>query len=196
MTEAGKNFFRFSPGTESYVSRLQTIVWIWWLTWTQRVPQFHVREVGKPAPGSIHLAQNHECFVNEANTVLSFQGHPEINSALARKMLLEEDDVYTGNSSEQQIQEELLKLGQPTDGTVILRRIVEWVDEWKGLVIRIDWNKTIKERDARIFMLMASEFDGEWSHIYVCVCRVVDSLTFLHRPGHWYSVWIDTRASL
>ena len=67
--------------------------------------------------------------MNEANTVLSFQGHPEINSALARKMLLEEDDVYTGNSSEQQIQEELLKLEEPTDGTVILRRIVEWVDE-------------------------------------------------------------------
>lgn len=93
------------------------------------MPQFHVREVGKPAPGSIHLAQNHECFVNEANTVLSFQGHPEIHSALAQKMLLEEDDVYTGNSSKQQIQEELLKLEKPTDGTVILKRIMEWVGE-------------------------------------------------------------------
>lgn len=67
--------------------------------------------------------------MNEANTVLSFQGHPEIHSALARKMLLEEDDVYNGNSSEQQIQEELLKLEQPTDGTAILKRIVEWVEE-------------------------------------------------------------------
>ena len=49
-------------------------------------------------------------------------------------MLLEEDDVYTGNSSEQQIQEELLKLERPTDGTVILKRIVEWVGEWEDMI--------------------------------------------------------------
>jgi GMP synthase-like glutamine amidotransferase len=95
----------------------------------QRVPQFHVREVGQPAPEFIHLAENHECFVNPANTILTFQGHPEVHSTLAKKMLVEEDDVYNGNSSEEKIQEELLKLEQPTDGVVILQRVIEWAKE-------------------------------------------------------------------
>jgi hypothetical protein len=67
--------------------------------------------------------------VNPANTILTFQGHPEVHSTLAKKMLVEEDDVYNGNSSEEKIQEELLKLEQPTDGVVILQRVIEWAKE-------------------------------------------------------------------
>ncbi|KZF19159.1 copper/iron-regulated glutamine amidotransferase [Xylona heveae TC161] len=112
LTEAGKKFFRFAPGTVTY-----------------RAPEFHVREVSKPAPDFIALAENHECFVNKANTMLSFQAHPEVQNGLARKMLLEEDDVYNGNSSRERIEEEVQKLNGATDGPIILKRVIEWVRE-------------------------------------------------------------------
>jgi len=112
LTEAGKKFFPFAASTGSL-----------------RVPEFHVREIQKPAPGFIPLAENRECFVNEANTVLSFQAHPELQKGLARKLLLEDDKVYNGNSSEEQLQEEVKKLEQPMDGIEILKRIIQWVRE-------------------------------------------------------------------
>lgn len=128
MTPEGKDFFRFAPGTESYVSILcsinNTSVK---LTANKRAPEFHVREVAQPAPNFVHLAEGHECFVNEANTILTFQAHPEIHNALARKMFADEDDVYTGNSSREQVEKEIEKLEKPMDGRLLLERIVEWV---------------------------------------------------------------------
>ncbi|GMG34637.1 unnamed protein product [Aspergillus oryzae] len=94
-----------------------------------RLPEFHVREVAKPGLGFVHLAENHEMFVNQENTVLSFQAHPEVQAALAKKMLLEEDDVYNGNLSQQELEDHLKKLDQPTDGFEVLRRVIEWVEE-------------------------------------------------------------------
>lgn len=72
---------------------------------------------------------NHECFVNEANTVLTFQAHPEISNALAKKMLLEEDPVYNGNWSAAVIEQEVQKLDHPTDGLKLLDRVMQWVKE-------------------------------------------------------------------
>ncbi|BAE65048.1 class I glutamine amidotransferase-like protein [Aspergillus flavus] len=112
LTDAGKKFFACAPGIESY-----------------RLPEFHVREVAKPGLGFVHLAENHEMFVNQENTVLSFQAHPEVQAALAKKMLLEEDDVYNGNLSQQELEDHLKKLDQPTDGFEVLRRVIEWVEE-------------------------------------------------------------------
>ncbi|KAL3429023.1 class I glutamine amidotransferase-like protein [Aspergillus tetrazonus] len=73
LTEAGKQFF---PLLQKQAH-----------TTLKRAPEIHVREVYRPAPGFIPLAEKNECFVNEANTVLSFQAHPEIGSELAKKML-------------------------------------------------------------------------------------------------------------
>ena len=95
----------------------------------QRLPEFHVREVARPGVGFIHLAENHEMFVNQENTVLSFQAHPEVQTELAKKMLLEEDDVYNGNLSDRELQDQLAKLERPTDGFEVLRRVIEWVRE-------------------------------------------------------------------
>ncbi|CEN60967.1 Putative Copper/iron-regulated glutamine amidotransferase [Aspergillus calidoustus] len=112
LTEAGRKFFAFAAQTGSY-----------------RVPEFHVREVYKPAPGFTALAEDNECFVNEANTVLSFQAHPEIGADLARKMLLEEDDVYNGNIAAAELNKEVLKLDQGLDGLRLLERVIQWVYE-------------------------------------------------------------------
>lgn len=64
--------------------------------------------------------------MNEANTILTFQAHPEIHNALAKKIFADEDDVYTGNSSKEQIAKEIEKLDKPMDGRLLLERIVEW----------------------------------------------------------------------
>ncbi|KAL4891514.1 copper/iron-regulated glutamine amidotransferase [Aspergillus ambiguus] len=112
LTEAGKKFFACGPGSISY-----------------RLPEFHVREVAKPGLNFISLAENHEMFVNLDNTILSFQSHPEVQPALAKKMLLEEDDVYNGNLSPKELESHLKKLEQQTDGFVVLSRMIQWVGE-------------------------------------------------------------------
>ncbi|KAE8131929.1 copper/iron-regulated glutamine amidotransferase [Aspergillus pseudotamarii] len=112
LTEAGKKFFACAPDINSYC-----------------LPEFHVREVAKPGLGFVHLAENHEIFVNQENTVLSLQAHPEVEAALAKKLLLEEDDVYNGNLSQPELENHLKKLDQPTDGVEVLRRVIEWVKE-------------------------------------------------------------------
>lgn len=68
-------------------------------------------------------------FLNHENTVLTFQSHPEVQPVLAKKMLLEEDDVYNGNLSKVELENHLKRLDQPTDGFEVLRRVVEWVKE-------------------------------------------------------------------
>lgn len=67
--------------------------------------------------------------MNEANTILTFQAHPKIHNALAKKMLTDEDDMYTGNSSKEQVAKEIEKLDKPMDGRLLLERIVKWVRE-------------------------------------------------------------------
>ncbi|RAL17385.1 uncharacterized protein BO97DRAFT_447765 [Aspergillus homomorphus CBS 101889] len=93
------------------------------------IPEFHVREVAQPGMGFIHLAENHEMLVNQQNTVLSFQAHPEVQAELAKKMLLDEDDVYNGDLSQQELGAHLAKLDRPTDGLKVLKRVVEWARE-------------------------------------------------------------------
>ncbi|PLB49126.1 copper/iron-regulated glutamine amidotransferase [Aspergillus steynii IBT 23096] len=112
LTYAGRKFFGYAAEAGYYTA-----------------PEFHIREAAKPAPGFIHLAENHECFLNATGTVLTFQAHPEVQSGLARKMLLEEDDVYNGNSTKEQLEEELRKLMQPTDGIRLMERVVQWIRE-------------------------------------------------------------------
>ncbi|GKZ23637.1 hypothetical protein AbraIFM66951_009915 [Aspergillus brasiliensis] len=112
LTEAGMKFFSSRSGVKTY-----------------RLPEFHVREVAQPGVGFVHLAENHEMFVNKDNTVLSFQAHPEVQSELAKKMLEEEDDVYNGNLSQRELEDQLARLEQPTDGFEVLRRVIEWARE-------------------------------------------------------------------
>ncbi|KAL4986803.1 copper/iron-regulated glutamine amidotransferase [Aspergillus falconensis] len=112
LTDIGREFFAFAAGDGFY-----------------RAPEFHVREVATPAPGFIQLAENHECFLNAAGTILTFQAHPEIQSDLARKMLLDEDDTYNGNSTKEQLDEQVRRLAQPTDGIELMKRVIQWVRE-------------------------------------------------------------------
>lgn len=67
--------------------------------------------------------------MNKANTVISIQAHPEIQTDLAKKMLLEEDDVYNGRYSQDWLKAEAKRSEQLIDGINVLRRVVEWVKE-------------------------------------------------------------------
>lgn len=48
---------------------------------------------------------------------------------LARKLLLEEDKEYNGNSTTEQLEIEVQKLEYPTDGIKLLERVIQWLDE-------------------------------------------------------------------
>lgn len=44
-------------------------------------------------------------------------------------MLLEEDKEYNGNSTAEQLEAEVKKLDQPTDGVQLLGRVIQWLRE-------------------------------------------------------------------
>ncbi|CAG8903141.1 unnamed protein product [Penicillium egyptiacum] len=107
LTEAGKKFFPFAMSSGSY-----------------RAIELHSGEVDTPPPSFISLAVNQECFVNDANNVLTFQAHPEISHELARKIILEEDKKHNRNSSAKE-----LGIDQPTEGLKLLERVLQWLAE-------------------------------------------------------------------
>ncbi|KAJ5399361.1 hypothetical protein N7465_009850 [Penicillium sp. CMV-2018d] len=107
LTEAGKKFFPFAAASGSY-----------------RIMELHGGEVDTPPPDFIALAENQECFVNNANNVLTFQAHPEISYELARKLMLEEDEKHSRNSSAEE-----LGIDRPTEGLKLLGRVLQWLSE-------------------------------------------------------------------
>lgn len=89
--------------------------------------EFHRREIKLPAKGFVELAEGRQMFVNEAKTIWTFQGHPELNEGLAKSML-GESPAYMGVDGKQK--EEISKKMERThDGLRIWKRILEWVGE-------------------------------------------------------------------
>ena len=93
-----------------------------------RIHQFHEREVRTPGTGFVGLAENNQCFVNEANTILTFQGHPEVDEALSRQ-LLDVSSRFTGANDEEK---EALKrrIAGDHDRSKIWHRVVKWACEY------------------------------------------------------------------
>jgi GMP synthase-like glutamine amidotransferase len=74
------------------------------------------------------LAENNQCFLLEANTILTFQGHPEMSGKMA-KLLMETPSMYTSDLSKEQ-QAALIDNSSDThDGFEIWKRVLEWVRE-------------------------------------------------------------------
>ena len=89
--------------------------------------EFHAREVKTPAKGFVALAEGKQSFLNDENTILTFQGHPELNTDLART-LLANSPAYMGIDGERK--EALVeKVGMDHDGVKIWSRILKWVRE-------------------------------------------------------------------
>lgn len=91
------------------------------------IQQFHKRDVDVPAAGFIPLAANNESFINAENTIITLQGHPEMNVEWGSVAAggFPAYIALTGYSMEE-IQE---RIRLPTDGEAIWRRVLAWVDE-------------------------------------------------------------------
>jgi len=108
LTSAGSSFFTsYLPSTEVY-----------------KIQEFHEQEVKTPGKNFIALAEENQCFINVANTILTFQGHPEMSAELTR-LLLKDVPKYMGrNAAEKKALE--MKIDSRHDGTALWKRIVEW----------------------------------------------------------------------
>ncbi|KAL2071716.1 hypothetical protein VTL71DRAFT_12951 [Oculimacula yallundae] len=92
-----------------------------------RLHEFHAREIRTPAKGFIALAEGNQSFLSASNTILTFQGHPEVNEDMARKMLAR-PSAYMGIDEKRKI-DLLAKSGMDHDGVKVWARILEWVRE-------------------------------------------------------------------
>ncbi|KAK0108224.1 hypothetical protein ONS95_003044 [Cadophora gregata] len=109
LTTDGKKFFPFaSEGT-------------------LRIHEFHAREVKTPAEGFVALTEGNQVFLSSGNTILTFQGHPELNADFARN-LLASAPAYMGVDPERK--EALVEMaGLDHDGVENWARILKWVRE-------------------------------------------------------------------
>lgn len=91
------------------------------------IHEFHELEVKIPGKGFIALAEDNQSLVNATNTILTFQGHPEMSAELS-KLLLGDMPQYMGvNAAEREALE--IKINSPHDGIVIWKRIIQWASE-------------------------------------------------------------------
>lgn len=92
-----------------------------------RMHEFHKRDIKVPAKGFKRLAEANQSFVNETNTILTFQGHPELNTELATTMLLALPSYMDVEADRRDAL--LNSVGSAHDGVELWRRILAWVKE-------------------------------------------------------------------
>jgi GMP synthase-like glutamine amidotransferase len=92
-----------------------------------QIHEFHRREIKVPAKGFIPLAEGNQAFLSGTNTIVTFKGHPEMNTDLA-KSLLASAPAYMGV---EEGQKEMLteNMESAHDGVHIWERILAWVSE-------------------------------------------------------------------
>ncbi|KXJ94265.1 class I glutamine amidotransferase-like protein [Microdochium bolleyi] len=113
LTEEGRQFFSEAAELGSF-----------------RLQQHHRREVSKPAPGFIQLANENQCFLNEENTILSFQGHPEKDAETAKLRMHDSLRWFGFDSVDEKAWAKLQQLMDlEHDGEMVWRRILAWVKE-------------------------------------------------------------------
>jgi len=93
-----------------------------------RLHELHKKEVTIMAPGFLALAEDNQCCSNESNTILTFQGHPEMSEKMAR-LLAQGPSSYTEELSEEEIEALVARAGEEHDGLVVWKRVLEWVGE-------------------------------------------------------------------
>lgn len=84
-------------------------------------------EVKNPGKGFTALAEDNQCLVNATNTILTFQGHPEMSAELS-KLLLGHTPQYMGADAAEKDALET-KINNKHDGSAIWKRIIDWTGE-------------------------------------------------------------------
>ncbi|KAI1433396.1 class I glutamine amidotransferase-like protein [Xylaria sp. CBS 124048] len=114
LTSCGREFFHEVAPLKSFM-----------------LQQHHRREVAIAPQGFSLLAIRNQCLINETNTILTFQGHPEKDTETARLRLHDSTrwfgfDALSDEKAWAQLQE---LVSAPHDGEMVWRRIFEWVRE-------------------------------------------------------------------
>ncbi|CZR60578.1 uncharacterized protein PAC_10474 [Phialocephala subalpina] len=92
-----------------------------------QIHEFHRREIKSPAEEFVALAEGNQSFVNKANTIITFQGHPELNATLAREFI-DTTPKYMGLGDEKKAGL-VESAGLEHDGVKIWERLLRWVKE-------------------------------------------------------------------
>jgi GMP synthase-like glutamine amidotransferase len=92
-----------------------------------RIHEFHRRNIKVPSSDFIPLAENNQVFVNNANTIMTFQGHPELNTELAKTLLANAPNYMGLDDAEIGVLAKSMESAH--DGGQIWARILQWVNE-------------------------------------------------------------------
>lgn len=113
LTEQGSHFFKEAASAGSF-----------------RLQQHHRREVLMPAPGFVQLAHDNQCLLNDENTILTFQGHPEKDAETAKLRMHDSLRWFGFDSLDEKAWAKLEHLmDMEHDGEMVWRRILAWVKE-------------------------------------------------------------------
>ncbi|KAI1866907.1 hypothetical protein JX265_007483 [Neoarthrinium moseri] len=113
LTDAGRQFFPHA--TSSGVLSIQ---------------QHHRREVALPGKGFRQLAFENQVLINEKNSILTLQGHPEKDAQTARLRMHDSMRWYGFDALDEKSWAKLdAQIESEHEGQIIWQRILEWVDE-------------------------------------------------------------------
>ncbi|OTB06768.1 hypothetical protein M426DRAFT_318482 [Hypoxylon sp. CI-4A] len=113
LTEAGRQFFPEASVLGSF-----------------KLQQHHRREVAIAPPTFKLLAQGNQCLLNQSNTILTFQGHPEKDAETARLRMHDSMRWYGFDSLDEKAWARLQELiFAEHDGPAVWKRILDWVQE-------------------------------------------------------------------
>jgi GMP synthase-like glutamine amidotransferase len=90
--------------------------------------ELHKKEIATMVPGFLALAEDNQCCLSESNTILTFQGHPEMSEKMAR-LLVQGESMYTEGLGEGEVKSLVERAGEEHDGVEVWRRVLEWVGE-------------------------------------------------------------------
>jgi GMP synthase-like glutamine amidotransferase len=88
-----------------------------------KIHQFHEREVKVPGRDFVALAEDNQCLMNRANTILTFQGHPEMDAELSHLLFKETKEAGLGEEEREALRR---KIEGEHDGQEVWKTIVRW----------------------------------------------------------------------
>jgi len=92
-----------------------------------RIHEYHRRHITLPAKGFVTLAEGNQSFVSASNTILSFQGHPEMNVELVKTMFSKVPSYMGVDKRDKPSILDRMQLDH--DGLKIWSKVLDWTRE-------------------------------------------------------------------
>lgn len=104
-----------------------------------RLQQHHRREVAVRPAGFVALSEDNQCLLNDAGTILTFQGHPEKDAETAKLRIHDVERWFQLNVRDPAVVSEMFRrMELEDDGPAIWRRILDWAVEETPMGIQVD----------------------------------------------------------